>query len=67
MRHIDHQQRAYLIGNFAELGEIDLARISACARHDHLGLAFQRSLAHRVVIDVFVFAYAVGREVEVFA
>ena len=68
VRHVHHQQRAALVGDFAELLKIDYARVCARARDYQLRLFLQRQFAQRVVIDGFVaFAHAIGYYVKVFA
>ena len=60
VRHVHHEQRAYLLGDCGNRVKINDARISARARDDHLGRGFQRGLAQRLVIDPFIpFGYAV--------
>ncbi len=51
MRHIDHDHGADLVGDLAECGEIDDARIGAGADHDHLRPMLQRQALDLVIID----------------
>ena len=35
--HVDHQVGAHLVGDLAETGEVQMARIGRPTRNDHLG------------------------------
>ena len=65
MRHVDHQEGADLVGNGAEGGKVDGARIGAAARHDHLRLVLPGEAAHLVHVDAVVLpAHRVGHHLE---
>ena len=68
MRHVNEEIRIGLVGDLAQTGEIDNARISGGAGQDHARLAFHREFFDFVVIDHFgVFVDAVGNDIEEFA
>ena len=54
MRHVDHQVRANFLGDLAQAGEVDLARIGRGAGDDELRLGLQRALADGVHVDHLV-------------
>ena len=54
VRHVDQQDGAHRIGDFAEFFEIPLSRISAAARDDHLRLVLGGELRHVIEIDTLV-------------
>ena len=55
MRHVDQQQGADRIGNFAETREIQFARVGAAAGDDHFRLVLSGDLRHLVEIDLLGF------------
>ena len=66
VRHIDHQQAASLVGDVAQPGKVDDARIGGRARDDEFGLHFKRLTFKRVVVDdLFLLRHAIRHEVEV--
>ena len=61
VRHIDQEERADGVGDLAEAGEIEDARIGAGAGDDHLGLMLLGEARQLVVVDGLGFlAHAVG-------
>ena len=48
---VGHEQRPALVGDRAEGGEVDGARVGAVAADDELGPVLQRERAHLVVVD----------------
>ena len=65
MRHVDHQEGADLVGDGAELGEVDGARIGAASRHDHLRLVLAGQGCDLVHVDAVVLpAHGVGHHLE---
>ena len=65
VRHVDHQVGADLVGDGAEGGEVDDARIGAAAGDDHLRLVLAREAPHLVHIDAVVLpAHGVGHDLE---
>ena len=63
VRHVDHEQRARLVGDLAHAGEIDDPRIGAATADDHLGMMFERKLFEIVVVDGLGFlGHAVGND-----
>ena len=61
---VGHQQGAALVGDLAEGGEVDGARVGAVAADDELGPVLQRQRAHLVVVDgLGVGAHVVGDHV----
>ena len=51
VRHVDHEQRADLVGDLAEAGEVELAGVGRPARDDHLRLALAGHRGDRVHVD----------------
>jgi hypothetical protein len=49
--HVDHEQRADLVGNRAEAGEVDMPGIGRAAGDDEGRLGFDCQLFHLVIID----------------
>ena len=65
VRHVDHQLGAHLVGDRAEGGKVDGARIGAAARHDHLGLVLAREARHLVHVDAMVLPpHRIGHHLE---
>ena len=63
--HVDHEVGAHLVGDGAEAGEVDLARVGGGAGDDELRLRLQRALAHGVHVDQLVLlADLVAHDVE---
>ena len=68
MRHVDQQQRAHLVGDCAEAGEIEMARIGRAAGDDQLGPMLLGQPLDLVEVDqMVVAAHAVLDGVEPFA
>ena len=68
VRDVDHEVRADLVGDVAELLPVDEARIGACAGDDDLRRAFLGLLEHLVIVDhLGLGAHAVGDGVPVAA
>ena len=62
---VHHHQRAHLVADGADAREVEDAGISACARDDHLGLAFEGDALHLVIVDgLRLLGDAVGNDVE---
>ena len=62
---VDHEDRADLVGDLAERGEVDQARDRRAAADDHLRAVLAGEAAHLVVVDVLgVLADAVVHGVE---
>ena len=51
VRGVDHEQRAARVGDLAERGEVDGARVGGRARDDELRPLGQREGAELVVVD----------------
>ena len=49
--HVAEQERAHLVGDLAELVDLDDARVGRAAADDQLGLVLERERAHLVVVD----------------
>ena len=65
VRHVDHQVGADLVGDLAEGGEVDDARIGAAAGDDHLRPVLAREAPHLVHVDAVVLAaHRVGHHLE---
>ncbi len=65
MRHVDHQEGADLVGDGAELGEVDGTRIGAPPRHDHLRLVLARQGGDLVHVDAVILpAHGIGHDLE---
>ena len=54
MRHVDHEQRAYRIGNRPEFRKIDLPRIGGTAGDDQLRLVLLRQGLDFGIIDQMI-------------
>ena len=54
MRHVDHQDRADLVRDRAEGGEVYLARVGRGACDDELGLRLERAGTNDVHVDQLV-------------
>ena len=68
MGDVYHQIGAGLVGDLAQAGKVDDARVCRSARHDHLGLVREGELFQSVVVDALVrFGNAVRDDVEIFA
>ena len=64
VRHVDHQQRADLVGDLAEAAEVKLARVRGPPREQQLGAALARQPSQRVHVDqAAVAVHLVGRDV----
>ena len=64
VRHVDHQQRADLVGDLAEAREVELARVGGPAGDDQLRLALARDARDLVHVDQARLAVdPVGRDV----
>ena len=55
---IRHQVGPHFVGDLAELGEVDHARVGAVAAENDLGLVFVCGLADGVVVDLLVLRVA---------
>ena len=65
MRHVDHEQRAHLVGDRTEFREIDLPRIGGAAGDDQLGLMLLRQPLDLVEVDQMRFGvHAILHRVE---
>ena len=65
---VDHQISADFIGDLAQAGEVDDARIGGRACDDHLRLVFEGEFFEGVVVDALVsLGHAVGNDVEILA
>ena len=63
VRHVHHENGADLVGNGAESGKVQMARIRGVARDDYFGSVFERKSAHLVHVHSFgVAAHAVMDE-----
>jgi hypothetical protein len=62
--HVDHEDRADVLGDLGEAFEVDAQRIGRGARDDQLGHVLVRLALHRVVVDGFVGVQAVAHDVE---
>ena len=61
VRHVDHQQRAHLVGDLAKAREVELARVRRPARQQQLGPVLAREAGHLVHVDDRVgLAHVVG-------
>ena len=67
VRHIDHEDRANVFGDFGKTFKINSKRISAGTGDDQFWLGFMGFAFHRVVVDGFVGIQAVAHHVEPFA
>ena len=68
MRHIDHEQGTDIIGNSAEAGEIDDARIGGATGDNQLRLMLFGQRLDLIIVDQMVFAaHAILHGVEPFA
>ena len=68
MRHVHHQMRADLVGNRAEIGKRDLARVSRAAGDNDARLVLDGELAHLVHVDAMRLGmHHVGHRLEPFA
>ena len=68
VRDVYHKICADFIGDLAQAGEIDDARISRSPRNDHFRLVFEGDLFEGVVVDALVrFGNAVRNDLEVLA
>jgi hypothetical protein len=54
VRHVGHQAAPDLVGDRAEAGEVEVARIGAVARHDHLRTVLARERFELLVIEAVV-------------
>ena len=65
MGHVHEQLGIHLVGDGAELGEVDGTGIGAGARHDDRGTVLMGEAAHFVIVDeAGVLVHAVGNHVE---
>ena len=65
VRGVDPELRADLVGDLAELREVDEARVGGGAGDDHLRPVLEREVAHLVVVDAaVVLADGVGHRLE---
>ena len=51
MGHVDHQQRAHLVGDLTHALVVPLARIGRSAAHDQFRMALHGQLLHGIVVD----------------
>ena len=63
VRHVDHEQRAHLVGDVAEALPVGAQRVGGGAGHDHARVELAREVAHLVVVDLLGLAQAVGHGV----